>query len=445
MIGRPPRPFWRFTAAEARMHAMIAATAMGAVVIATLTLGTTYRDPFGHVKWADFVHFYTLGHIAQDGPPSELYDVEAQYRRQLAILPASAGHHYLPVYPPQTALIFAPLARLPYLTAGFVWALVSIAAFAIAVWLAWRPARLALDRSSLVAAAAAAFPPLWSLVLNGQTTAVPIVAFAAGTHALVRGRRLLAGLALGLLFVKPQFGLVLAVVTVACREWAILGGLALSGAAQAAAVVGLLGRAALEDYLHVLTRLTTMRTLLEPRIDQMHSIAAVTRLLPGPLEFAAWFLSSAIACWAVVRVWRSAVPVVVHAAALVLGSVLVNPHVNSYDVAVIGPALVALTGWVEGQDERWEATRHQWRLALYVLYAALLLPTATLIGVQLSPFVLLFMLAAIWHVASASESRAQLEPRRPAPPRFTNQDAVEAAAACAQSISRERPAAARLP
>ena len=103
--------------------------------------GTTYRDPFGHLKWTDFVHFYTLGHIARNGPVSDLYNPQTQYEHQVALVPASAPEHYLPVYPPQVALVFAPLGNLPYHLAAVLWALVNIVVYGGAVYLAWRPMR----------------------------------------------------------------------------------------------------------------------------------------------------------------------------------------------------------------------------------------------------------------------------------------------------------------
>ena len=47
------------------MHALFTAIALWVVAVGVLTLGTTYRDSFGQLKWTDFVHFFTMGHVAQ--------------------------------------------------------------------------------------------------------------------------------------------------------------------------------------------------------------------------------------------------------------------------------------------------------------------------------------------------------------------------------------------
>ena len=106
---RPRRSFWQFTASEARAHAVTAAVVLWAIAIFVLAFGSTYRDPFGHVKWTDFVHFYTLGHLVQHGPVDHLYDAAAQHLDQVTLVPPSEHDWYFPVYPPQIALVFGPV------------------------------------------------------------------------------------------------------------------------------------------------------------------------------------------------------------------------------------------------------------------------------------------------------------------------------------------------
>jgi len=120
------RGFWSLSASEVRAHARIAAAVLWVTALVILLGGSTYRDPFDQLKWTDFVHFYTLGHIARNGPVSDLYNPPTQYEHQVARVPASAKEHYLPVYPPQTALVFAPLGNLPYHVAAVLWALLSV-------------------------------------------------------------------------------------------------------------------------------------------------------------------------------------------------------------------------------------------------------------------------------------------------------------------------------
>lgn len=402
MSNRPKpagrRSFWQFSAAEVRVHALMLAFILWTIAIALLMLGTRYRDPFDQLKWNDFVHFYTLGDIARKGPSAELYDFEAQHQRQVALVPESAPERYLPVYPPQIALVFAPFSGLPYLITGALWALASAAVYAFSVRAAWRPVREGLTDLRLVGICAAGFPAFWSLILNGQTTAIPILAFTCAALALSRDRKILAGLAFGLLFMKPQFGLMLAVVVVACREWSILAGLALSAGIQVALVVGLLGQAFLWEYLEVVRHIAALQDALEPSADQMHSFAALTRLLPDGVSFVAWLIGVAAVSVITLRVWRSSAPMYVRSATLVMGSVFVNPHVNLYDAAVLAAPLVSLSGWIEMQAVSLAEVRRKWHLAIYALFVCLLLPTARIVAVQISPFVMLFLIYVVYGI-----------------------------------------------
>ena len=403
------RAFWNLSASEARAHARIAAVVLWVTALVILTGGTTDRDPFDQLKWTDFVHFYTLGHIARNGPVSDLYNPKSQYERQVALVPASAPEHYLPVYPPQVALVFAPLGNLPYHLAAVLWALVNIVVYGGAVYLAWRPMRHVLAPYSLVGVAAAAFPPFWNLILHGQTTAIPLIAFGAGAIAIAHNRKILAGLAFGLLLIKPQFGVALAAVVLACGEWSILVGLALSACIQGLAVAGLLGPTVLLDYLHVLPRIAAVQDALEPSVGHLHSLAVLTRLLPGYGALLAWLLASAGVCWMTVRVWRSSAPVSVRMGALVIGSTLVNPHLNVYDAAVIAAPLVSISGWLETQAGRASDLRRRWYPAIYALFVLLFFPTARYIVVQLSPLVLLVLMHTVWRMTDDSSLDANVE------------------------------------
>ena len=170
------------------MHAIVAALVGWTYVAAFAGLGHGNVSWLRALKWADFVHFYTLGDIARTQSTALLYDTALQHARQVALVPESIADVFIPVYPPQTALLFAPLSLLPYLPAGLIWVLVTVAAYGWSVWFAWRPARERLPDRTLLVAAALAFPPVWQLAAYGQTAAVVIVAFAVSWWALERGQ-----------------------------------------------------------------------------------------------------------------------------------------------------------------------------------------------------------------------------------------------------------------
>src|SRR4051812_18803956 len=165
----------------------------------------------GDVKGADYIQFYIMGCRIQEGRSDLLYDMEhiaADAKRRIS--PRLEYHPERNPYGPQVALAFAPLAELSFLTSLAVFSVVSLCAYAAAVWLLWRHAPGLAGHGRYVALVAAAYPALLVTLRFGQISTVTLLAPALAVSALAAERRLLAGLCLGLLAYKPQ----LLVVTV---------------------------------------------------------------------------------------------------------------------------------------------------------------------------------------------------------------------------------------
>jgi alpha-1,2-mannosyltransferase len=319
----------------------------------------------------DFVAFYTMGALVAADEPAALYDpaafIEAQHRfRPRSDLPGQLGPL---LYPPQMPVLLAPLGMLPYQVAGLLWALLSAAVYGAVVWLAWNAVRDDVPDGRLVAAAALAFAPAWHLVVNQQMTAILLVACTAGWLALERGLTLLAGLAFGVLAVKPQFGLVLVPLVIARREWRVMLGAAISVSAQLAAVIAVLGIDSVFDYVAFVPWMAAHADVLEGLPLKSHSIRALTRFLPFGLGTPVWVVSSIALIAIAIRTWRPEVPLHLRLGLVLLASVLVNPHVIVYDaVLLVLPMLWlgAAAARAGGRD------RDQLYRAVVVLFASFL-------------------------------------------------------------------------
>jgi alpha-1,2-mannosyltransferase len=380
------RSVWAIRYREARGHAIVLAS-ISWLAAAVIVFGTPgYRDLVGHLKGADFVHFYTLGRIALNRSTGTLYDAQAQHQVQAQLVPDSVGDFFVPVYPPQTALIFAPFSVFSYGVATLLWAAVTSLLYAWVVRKAWRPASAALPDTTFLLAAAAGFPPFWSLVLHGQTTVVPLIGLCLGWIALERRQPFLAGLAFGLLAIKPQLGLVLAAVVLVCGEWSLLAGGIVSVAMQTGLVWLVMGADVIVAYVRTLTQLRELAPMLEPRPYQLHSIRAVTNLLPSWVGTTIYLLLSLAVTWQAIRVWRREMPVRVRLGVLVLATVLVSPHLTIYDATVLVLPLIWIGGWIAARGRTDIATTF-WT-AVYWLVVTLFIPTALFIRIQISVFVL---------------------------------------------------------
>lgn len=355
--------------------------------------GSGYYTLTGSLQGADFVHFYALGKAVLTHQTSLLYDFNRLHQFQASLVPESAQVLYQPVYGPQTALLFAPFAWLPYGAAAVAWAALTASLYAWVLIGTWRPVRDVFPDSALVIAAAAAFPPFWRLVLVGQTTIVPLLGVFFAWKALQHNRRFLAGLAVGLLLLKPQLGLVFAAVIVLGGEWAMLAGVIASAAIQIVVVISMIGREVLVEYVDTLRRLPELVTVLEPYAFELHSLRTLTDLFPPGIRSATWFAASIIVVWQVLKVWRSTAPPEVRLGIVVLGTLLVDPHVVVYDVTLLALPILWLGTWIERDGG--QALRHMFWPTVYWLYVTLLWPTAAIVRIQVSTLLLLWIFARL--------------------------------------------------
>jgi glycosyl transferase family 87 len=387
------RPRWPRSARQAKGHAILVAVIVWIMATVVSFTGTSDRGIAGPLKGADFVQFYTLGHLASAHRISEMYDAASFHEAQAEFLPESAREIYPPVYPPQAAVMFAPMSGLSYQRALFIWSLITIAGYALIVWSAWKVVADRLPDRTFVIAAAAAFPPFWILILHGQVTVILLFAFWAGWLALEHHRRWLAGFAFGLLALKPQFGIPLVVVVLASGEWAMLTGAVTSVMAQAVVVWMMLGSDAFTTFADSIPTTIAYADLLEAKPFMSHSLRALTRLTPNWIGLPMWAALAAIVLWFTVRAWKSDAPLRVRLGAVVLAATLVNPHVIIYDLTVLILPLIWFGSYMQEPARREEAGAY-WT-AVYWLFVLTFMPTAAVIPLQASVFVMVGLLVIV--------------------------------------------------
>jgi alpha-1,2-mannosyltransferase len=395
------RPRWPRSARQAKVHAILVAVILWIAAAVVGFAGTSDRGIAGPLKGADFVQFYTLGHLASAHRISEMYDAASFHRAQAEILPESAREIYPPVYPPQAAVMFMPVTGLSYQRALFIWSVITILLYAVIVWSTWKTFADALPDRTFVMAAATAFPPFWSLVLHGQVTVIVLAAFWAGWLALERHRHWLAGFAFGLLAIKPQFGIPLAVVVLVSGEWSMMAGAVASVAAQVAAVWLTLGTDALTAFAHNIPGMIAVADLLEAKPFMSHSLRALTRLTPNWIGLPLWGALAAIVLWYTVRAWKSAAPLRVRLGVVVLAATLVNPHVIIYDLTVLVLPLLWFGSYMQDPAKPQDAGLY-WT-GVYWLFVLTFIPTAAVIGLQASVFVMVGLLVLVSRAIHADE------------------------------------------
>jgi hypothetical protein len=298
-------------------------------------------DRAGAVKGWDFPQFYALGRLAGAGRVGDLANGTAIGRAAAeSVSPTLATSTFVPVYGPQVALLFRPLASLPYLDALGVWLGVSFVLCVLCSVTLWRACeRLHHDAPAVIAMAVGA-PVYFFLACYAQLSAVGLALFTLGWLALDRGRPVLAGIALGTLAYKPQLGLAAAVVLLAAAEWPVVGGAVAAAAAQLGVAWLYAGTAVMRGYAHTIMHLGDHITLVEEKRHLLQSLSSFfDLLLPWPRVAIALYVVSTIAALAWTwRIWTSGAPLPLRYSALLVATVLVSPHFYVYDLVILVPA-----------------------------------------------------------------------------------------------------------
>src|SRR5580658_8024213 len=204
-----------------RAHGTILALCLWSVYLWNMATPGLF-DRGRNLKGTDFLHFYTLGSLALAHRGADLYNLPAQSELAAERVPAAAGIRYLPLYPPQVSILFAPFARLSYSSALILWLALSALIYGVCVYTVWRSCPNLQNYRLTVLILALAFPAFWHLIAWGQTSALALACFTLAFFALRSQQEFVAGLALGCLIFKPQLGIAAAVVFVATRRWKVI-------------------------------------------------------------------------------------------------------------------------------------------------------------------------------------------------------------------------------
>jgi len=220
--------------------------------------------------YPDFTSLYTGGKCILQGHGRQLYDLETQFTIQREFA-SEVKQRYNPLpfnHPPFEALLFAPLARLPYVAAYLVWALCNLFLI-LGFWLLLGARLPALQAfvPGLPLLAIFAFFPVAMALLQGQDSILLLFLYGLAFSALATGRPFVAGLCLGLALFKFQLVLPFVLVLVLRRQWKAVAGFTASAFVLlwiSAAVVGWNGLMAYPGFLLRLTR-SGARVGIDPR------------------------------------------------------------------------------------------------------------------------------------------------------------------------------------
>ena len=329
-----------------RVHAFLIAVSLWSVFLWNYsTPGLLDRN--GLLKGTDFLHFYTIGTLAREGHPNQLYDLQAQEKLATERVPEAKGLVYAPFYGPQVALLFAPFAALTYGKAVTLWLLVNAFIYLGCCWLVWKACPNLRANIGTVWLAALAFPAFFHLLVWGQTSGIALACFTVMFLCLRRRNNFAAGLAFGLLFFKPQLGVAGAIIFLLAGEWRILAGATATAVAQLAVAWAYFGAPVLRDYFRHLYEIPAMLPLLEPKLYQLHSLRGFWELsgLRPRIAGTCLGISLVVVLALAYRAWQRSRPLEIRFASLLIATVLVAPHLTIYDLVILAPAFLLMANW----------------------------------------------------------------------------------------------------
>ena len=307
-----------------------------------IVLGGSYlqghflTDPQGRPIANDFVNVWAAGRLARDGAAPAAYDWTLHRAAEVRAVGYDFDGYYGWHYPPPAFFFAAALATLPYLVAAVIWLVTTLAAYAAAI-----AGILGLRTGVLFAFG---FPAaIWNVTAgqNGFLTA----ALIGGTLGLLERHPALAGICLGLLTYKPQFGLLFPIVLIADRRWLTIAVATLTAIALAALSWLAFGSASWEAFAHW-APLSSRALIDEGALDwyRLQSVFALVRAHGGS-ETLAWTVQGALSLLlavGLVWLWKSRGAYELKAAALAAGALLATPYLFMYDLVVLAVAVAFL-------------------------------------------------------------------------------------------------------
>ncbi len=298
----------------------------------------------------DFSAFFIAAHAAAEGAAANIYNV-ADFQAQLnAAFPGRDDLTLSWQYPPTYFLIVAAFAGAPYLLGFSIFSAATAGAYAALL-------RKEIKDNLLffaIVASPAAFIALTS-GQNGFLTAALLLLAASDP----KRRPIIAGIAAGLLTVKPHLGLLIPIAYLAAGCWRAIGVAALTALGLAAISLAAYGA---EPWLAFFVSVTEVNDRVSVGLMPLAKMATPysAALYAGAPEWPARLFHLACgagAAFMVWRIWRMVDDTALRAATLIAGVFLIAPYGFYYELIILGfPVAVVVmhalqTGWLK--YEQW--------------------------------------------------------------------------------------------
>ncbi len=331
--------------------AFFAALYLAIAAVMWAGLIATSEDLFtraGPIIGGDFIVFQHAAARAGDPDVAALYEMKTLKAELEARYPGHGEMNFGWMYPPTMFLLVAPFGDAPYLAAYAGWVAAFGAIFLIVLYRLWA------DRWAMFFAVSA--PPFFQAIITGQNglLTAALLALAGG---FAERRPVIAGVAAGLLTIKPQLGVLIPLAFAAAGCWRAVfwaGATALSVAALSVAAFGPeIWAAFIDGLLAHGGRMTTAGFPFEKLVTPF----SFAMMLGAPSAIAGGAQAAATLSLAayVFFIWRRVKDADLRLATLATAALMATPYAFYYEFVIALPAIFVMarraveTGWLKGE------------------------------------------------------------------------------------------------
>lgn len=345
IAAHPSAPSWRDALKETLGKALLpvalvylAVNLLGRGLLMAATDGIAVSDQ--ELIGGDFLAFWTSANAFWAGNALEMYD-RATFEAAMSATSGLEQHYMLWQYPPTAFFFFAPLGLASFHVAYVSWMAVSFAF----LWGALRWMGLSHRWIAILLAS-----PLTIFVLNsGQigffTTALMVAAVGMPGRAPI-----MAGVAAGLLTIKPQLGLLIPIAYMAGGYWRSFGAAAVTSIILAAGTTIVFGPEAWTLFYDSINRIYTDYTQAGGATPPTNMTTPLAQLILWgvPLSIASvlHYSFAVLAAGAVGGIWflsgKKRLPFSYAAAFLCTAVILVTPYAYKYEMVILTLPLALL-------------------------------------------------------------------------------------------------------
>jgi hypothetical protein len=322
------------TPARARGYSLILLGICTLAIAGWIAVSDGLIDRNGKPLGTDFSNVYAAGSLTWQGRPAEAYQPALQHAEEQAVFSGREVPFYGWLYPPFFFSVAFLVASLPYAWGLAIWLAASLAAYLAAM-------RAILPRPETLLIAAA-FPAVFINIGHGQNGFLTAALLGGALHWLDR-RPWLAGVLIGLLSYKPQFGVLIPVALLAGGRWSTIGAAVATIAALLAVSFVTLGGGVWHAFADSMT--FTQTVVLEQGgigWEKIQSVFSAMRMwgagvhLAYAMQIALALMLAASLAW----LWQSNAEFELKASALATASLLATPYVLDYDLVALAVGIV---------------------------------------------------------------------------------------------------------